>query len=396
MPKKNKHVMKTKGGLKFPNGSKQFLTFDEDGNELWEIENIIDERIEDGQKEYLVKWRGWPYKYCTWEPEESFLEDMDTIVEFVQKLNENKRRVYKPISKPEEPIKPKRLPKPEKVQPKETSSKCMSLRSKGSQILETPPKSKGRKPVGRPSQKKYETPEPSPEVEEMKIVLQKITLPQPGKIVKMQGNDTVLFWADNNEAGDNDDENQLTGSTKETEFFVCANIDDNTTQINTDENEAPSKDDKNKVFFWNPKVQDDDSHKIQDSDDDSFDDYNSRREEMETEKMAEILSDPSQLKTLQRDLSAPLMENELEKISDYKIIIEECFAYAKTNTQAGSFRFKVAFYDSESNLKGYDYFSYDEIKEKNWAASLLDFFTQEILTEIAKHGKSLTKNIKVI
>jgi chromodomain protein Y len=41
----------------------------EDDDE-WEVEEIKDEIQKKGKTSYLVKWKGWPTEYNTWEPEE--------------------------------------------------------------------------------------------------------------------------------------------------------------------------------------------------------------------------------------------------------------------------------------------------------------------------------------
>lgn len=46
------------------------VQLDEDGEPEWEVEKILDSRVRDGVKEYLVKWEGWSPSYNQWEPEE--------------------------------------------------------------------------------------------------------------------------------------------------------------------------------------------------------------------------------------------------------------------------------------------------------------------------------------
>ncbi|XP_063796564.1 chromobox protein homolog 7 [Pseudophryne corroboree] len=44
------------------------------GEQVFAVESIRKKRIRKGNVEYLVKWKGWPPKYSTWEPEEHILD----------------------------------------------------------------------------------------------------------------------------------------------------------------------------------------------------------------------------------------------------------------------------------------------------------------------------------
>ncbi|XP_078539636.1 chromobox protein homolog 7 isoform X2 [Lissotriton helveticus] len=44
------------------------------GEQVFAVENIRKKRIRKGKVEYLVKWKGWPPKYSTWEPEDHILD----------------------------------------------------------------------------------------------------------------------------------------------------------------------------------------------------------------------------------------------------------------------------------------------------------------------------------
>ncbi|XP_055519082.1 chromobox protein homolog 7 [Leucoraja erinacea] len=44
------------------------------GEQVFAVEDIRKKRIRKGSVEYLVKWKGWPPKYSTWEPEEHILD----------------------------------------------------------------------------------------------------------------------------------------------------------------------------------------------------------------------------------------------------------------------------------------------------------------------------------
>ena len=52
-----------------------FLGTDDLGREVWDIESVIEKKIENGKPMWCVKWRGWPEP--TWEPRESFYFDPD-------------------------------------------------------------------------------------------------------------------------------------------------------------------------------------------------------------------------------------------------------------------------------------------------------------------------------
>nr|6V2R_A Chain A, Chromobox protein homolog 7 [Homo sapiens] len=44
------------------------------GEQVFAAESIRKKRVRKGKVEYLVKWKGWPPKYSTWEPEEHILD----------------------------------------------------------------------------------------------------------------------------------------------------------------------------------------------------------------------------------------------------------------------------------------------------------------------------------
>ncbi|XP_052426215.1 chromobox protein homolog 7 isoform X1 [Carassius gibelio] len=44
------------------------------GEQVFAVESIIKKRFRKGHVEYLLKWKGWPPKYSTWEPEEHILD----------------------------------------------------------------------------------------------------------------------------------------------------------------------------------------------------------------------------------------------------------------------------------------------------------------------------------
>nr|XP_057918592.1 chromobox protein homolog 7 isoform X2 [Doryrhamphus excisus] len=44
------------------------------GEQVFAVESIVKKRVRKGNVEYLLKWKGWPPKYSTWEPEEHILD----------------------------------------------------------------------------------------------------------------------------------------------------------------------------------------------------------------------------------------------------------------------------------------------------------------------------------
>ncbi|KAK5880874.1 hypothetical protein CesoFtcFv8_021736 [Champsocephalus esox] len=44
------------------------------GEQVFAVECILKKRVKKGNVEYLLKWKGWPPKYSTWEPEEHILD----------------------------------------------------------------------------------------------------------------------------------------------------------------------------------------------------------------------------------------------------------------------------------------------------------------------------------
>ncbi|XP_068160911.1 chromobox protein homolog 7 [Antennarius striatus] len=44
------------------------------GEQVFAVESILKKRVRKGNVEYLLKWKGWPPKYSSWEPEEHILD----------------------------------------------------------------------------------------------------------------------------------------------------------------------------------------------------------------------------------------------------------------------------------------------------------------------------------
>ncbi|XP_049615441.1 chromobox protein homolog 7 isoform X1 [Syngnathus scovelli] len=57
------------------------------GEQVFAVESIMKKRVRKGNVEYLLKWKGWPPKYSTWEPEEHILDQR-----LVQSYEEKEQR----------------------------------------------------------------------------------------------------------------------------------------------------------------------------------------------------------------------------------------------------------------------------------------------------------------
>jgi hypothetical protein len=54
-------------------------------SEQYDVEKIVDKKIEKGKVKYLVKWVGWDSKSNTWEPIKHLKNCMDLIDEYEAK-----------------------------------------------------------------------------------------------------------------------------------------------------------------------------------------------------------------------------------------------------------------------------------------------------------------------
>ncbi|XP_056432572.1 chromobox protein homolog 7 [Gadus chalcogrammus] len=72
------------------------------GEQVFAVESILKKRVKKGNVEYLLKWKGWPPKYSTWEPEQHILdqrllqafqekEQRDRVVGHKRKVSKVKR-----------------------------------------------------------------------------------------------------------------------------------------------------------------------------------------------------------------------------------------------------------------------------------------------------------------
>uniref|UniRef100_A0A8C6VP67 Chromobox 7 n=1 Tax=Naja naja TaxID=35670 RepID=A0A8C6VP67_NAJNA len=73
------------------------------GEQVFAVESIRKKRVRKGKVEYLVKWKGWPPKYSTWEPEEHIL-DPRLVMAYEEKEERERASGYR-----------KRGPKPKRL-----------------------------------------------------------------------------------------------------------------------------------------------------------------------------------------------------------------------------------------------------------------------------------------
>jgi hypothetical protein len=86
---------------------KQKLMEDEDPNKVYEVQRIVDRRIgENGNFEYLIKWKNYGSNYNTWEPMD-FLNCPALVSKFDAKIN----GASKKIKTKQRPILKKRIAK---------------------------------------------------------------------------------------------------------------------------------------------------------------------------------------------------------------------------------------------------------------------------------------------
>ncbi|XP_029312021.1 LOW QUALITY PROTEIN: chromobox protein homolog 7 [Cottoperca gobio] len=64
------------------------------GEQVFAVEAIVKKRVKKGNVEYLLKWKGWPPKYSTWEPEEHIL-DQRLVKAYEEKEQEEKTLGHK-------------------------------------------------------------------------------------------------------------------------------------------------------------------------------------------------------------------------------------------------------------------------------------------------------------
>lgn len=57
----------------------------QDGEEVYEIETILNHRRRGRSYQYLVKWTGYPIEEASWEPEQVFSDDGDVLSQYKQR-----------------------------------------------------------------------------------------------------------------------------------------------------------------------------------------------------------------------------------------------------------------------------------------------------------------------
>jgi hypothetical protein len=68
---------------------KQFLH----DNRTFEVEKILDHRVNEDKEEFLVKWLGFDNDQVTWEPADILNEDVPVLVAKFMKADTSKRKL---------------------------------------------------------------------------------------------------------------------------------------------------------------------------------------------------------------------------------------------------------------------------------------------------------------
>jgi hypothetical protein len=55
----------------------------------YQVEKILDKKIEDDDIKYLVKWVGWSEKQSTWEPIKHLKNVMNLVADYEKKVTSN-------------------------------------------------------------------------------------------------------------------------------------------------------------------------------------------------------------------------------------------------------------------------------------------------------------------
>ncbi|CAC5412350.1 CDY [Mytilus coruscus] len=61
-------------------------------NEVYEVENILEQREVDGQLQFFVKWKNFNEDWNTWEPVDNLLDCFNLILEFQEKQHDNTKK----------------------------------------------------------------------------------------------------------------------------------------------------------------------------------------------------------------------------------------------------------------------------------------------------------------
>jgi len=81
-------------GIEIPQDQAQFRHYDDEGNEYWEVDKILDRKIDysDHRRvKYLVSWKGFGPDNNTWEPIDNLETVLDDVAEFEEKLKQQKK-----------------------------------------------------------------------------------------------------------------------------------------------------------------------------------------------------------------------------------------------------------------------------------------------------------------
>ena len=66
----------------------------DDGDDVYDVEDIVNDRIQSGKKQYLIKWVGFPSSQNTWENEENiFCEELKRNYETKKQKTKIKKEV---------------------------------------------------------------------------------------------------------------------------------------------------------------------------------------------------------------------------------------------------------------------------------------------------------------
>ena len=82
--------------------------------ESYEVEKIVDMKLEKGKKMYLVKWKGYPASQNTWEPPKNLDTVKDMVQAFEKSKTTGKRKEPEPPSKKSSPAAKKTKAEPAK------------------------------------------------------------------------------------------------------------------------------------------------------------------------------------------------------------------------------------------------------------------------------------------
>jgi hypothetical protein len=86
------NTSKAKATCSSPEGPKR----DKSDDNVFDVESILDFRMEKGKEQYLVKWLDYPIDQATWETTESFSEETLTLVQVYH--NKNPKTQHKPTT----------------------------------------------------------------------------------------------------------------------------------------------------------------------------------------------------------------------------------------------------------------------------------------------------------